>query len=157
MSIAPDETTGEVHDRMKELGANVVLETLKQILGGTVQAIPQDDSNATSAPKIFRDDCRIPWARSCNEVHNFIRGLSPHPGAWTCYGDTELKIFRSRISGETRTEMIPGSVVCTARVLQVVCSDGVITVLELQQQGKRRMPTEAFLQGFQIHTGEVLA
>ena len=53
--------------------------------------------------------------------------------------------------------MIPGSVVCTARVLQVVCSDGLIAVLELQQQGKRRMPTEAFLQGFQIHTGEVLA
>src|SRR5690606_19203869 len=73
MSIGPDETAGEVHDRMMMLGAEAVLETVRRIDAGTVETQPQEDTLATPAPKIFREDCRIPWDRSAAEVHNHVR------------------------------------------------------------------------------------
>jgi len=146
MPIGPEETAGEVHDRMMEIGADVVLETVKLIEAGKAVATPQDESLASPAPKIFKEDCRIPWQKPSLEVHNHIRGLSPHPGAWTTSGDRVLKIYRSRVvegSGD------PGQILDTEGRLVVACGTGAVEVLELQQEGRRRLPADEFLRGFE--------
>ena len=97
MAIDANETTGDVHDRMMMLGADAVLETVRRIVDGTVETTAQNDANATAAPKIFRDDCRIPWDRDSLTVHNHIRGLSPFPGAWTTHEGAVLKVYRSSV------------------------------------------------------------
>lgn len=153
MSIGPNETAGEVHDRMMHLGAEAVLETVRRIDAGTATPQPQDDSLATPAPKIFPDDCRIPWARSAAEVHNHVRGLSPYPGAWTMHGETLLKIYRTRIVAGTGA---PGMVLTADGRLVVACGEGAVEMLEVQQQGRRRMGSADFLNGYALEPGEQL-
>ncbi len=153
MLIGPDETTGEVHDRMMHLGAEAVLETVRLIDAGTVDAQPQDDALATPAPKIFREDARIDWHRPATEVHNHIRGLSPFPGAWTHLGATQLKIYRSRI---VSVEGTAGSIIDAADRLVVGCAEGAVEIVEIQPQGRRRMPASDFLHGYDIHEGDML-
>lgn len=146
MPIGPEETAGEVHDRMMEIGADVVLETVRLIEAGKAVARPQDDSLASPAPKIFKEDCRIPWQKPSVEVHNHIRGLSPHPGAWTTYGDRVFKIYRShRVEGSGS----PGEILDTGGRFVVACGTGAVEVLELQQEGRRRLPAGEFVRGFE--------
>lgn len=154
MPIGPNETAGEVHDRMMDIGAEAVVETVRRIEQGATRARPQDDSRATPAPKIHREDCRIDWDRPAEAVHNQIRGLSPYPGAWTRHGDTLLKIYRTRLVNESPGEGSPGDVVEAAARLLVACGTGAIEILELQQQGKRRLSAEAFLRGYEVGVGE---
>ncbi|GMQ81671.1 MAG: methionyl-tRNA formyltransferase [Rhodothermia bacterium] len=183
MPIHPDETTGDIHDRMMTLGADVVLETTKSILDGTVETTPQDDSLATPAPKIHREDCHIDWDSADTEIHNFIRGLSPYPGAWTHHQGKELKIFRSRLleradcdPGNTApdndapdndapdndapahldAEVAPGTVIRIDGDLYIACGKGAIEIIEIQQEGKRRMAATDFVRGSSIQPGDVL-
>ncbi len=153
MPIGPDETTGEVHDRMKELGAEAVLETVRLIEAGEVHPTPQDDRLATPAPKIFKEDCRIPWEKTAAEVHNHVRGLSPHPGAWTMHGDTLLKIYRTKLA-EGAGE--PGAVLRADDRLVVACGEGAVEITELQRQGHRRLPAPDFLRGYELRVGDRL-
>jgi len=153
MAIGPNETAGEVHDRMMHLGADAVVETVQRIEAGTANPQPQDDTKATPAPKIHREDCGIPWEAPAETVHNFIRGLSPYPGAWTYHESTQLKIYRSRLrsgSGE------PGEVLATDDGLVVGCGTGAVACTEVQQQGKRRMAARDFLNGYPIAPGDRL-
>ena len=153
MSIGPNETAGSVHDRMKELGGDVVVETVRQIEKGTVDPIPQDDSKATPAPKIHDPDCRIPWSRSAEDVHNHIRGLSPYPGAWTLHGDTRLKIYESRRADGSGA---PGDVLSTDEGLLVACGQDAVDIRTLQQPGRRRLSASDFLNGYDLHPGDSL-
>ncbi len=150
MAIGPDETAGEVHDRMMYLGADAVLETVRRIEAGAAVAQPQDDTLATPAPKIFPEDARIPWARPAGAVHNHVRGLSPHPGAWTCHGETLLKVYRTRQAAGAGT---PGTVLEAGPRLLVACGEGAVEVLELQQEGRRRLKAAAFLNGYDLPVG----
>ncbi len=150
MAIGPDETAGEVHDRMMHLGADAVLETVRRIEAGAAVAQPQDDALATPAPKIFPEDARIPWARPAGAVHNHVRGLSPHPGAWTCHGETLLKVYRTRQAAGAGT---PGTVLEAGPRLLVACGEGAVEVLELQQEGRRRLKAAAFLNGYDLPVG----
>lgn len=153
MPIGPDETAGELHDRMMVLGAEVVLETVRRIEAGTAEALPQDDSLATPAPKLFKEDGRIPWEAPASVVHNHIRGLSPIPGAWTHHGDVLLKVYRSqRASGEG----VPGTVLSTEEPLVVACGQGAVALIEVQQEGRRRLAVADFLRGYELHTGDRL-
>ncbi len=153
MPIGPDETTGEVHDRMMQLGADAVLETVRLIERGQAHAAPQDDALATPAPKLFKEDGRIPWEQSAAAVHNHIRGLSPHPGAWTLHAGAPLKVFRSaRAEGAGR----PGEVLAGGPRLVVACGAGAVEALEVQQEGRRRLPAEAFLRGYALPPGTLL-
>lgn len=153
--IGPDETAGELHDRLAELGAHVVVETIRHIEAGTVEARPQDPSRASRAPKLFKDDARIPWAKDAAAVHNHVRGLSPFPAAWTLHGDTTLKIYRARPergSGE------PGEVLeARGEDLIVACGEGAVRVLEVQREGRERMPAERFLRGYDLRPADRLA
>jgi len=153
MSIAPDETAGEVHDRMKELGAEAVVETVRQIEEGTVETQPQDDEKATPAPKIHDEDCEVPWDQSAEDVHNHVRGLSPHPGAWTTHDDTRLKLYRTRPADG---EGAPGEVLVAQEQLLVACGTGAVEVITLQQPGRQRLAANDFLNGYPLHEGEHL-
>lgn len=155
MKIGPNETAGEVHDRMMELGAEAVVETVRMIEAGPVEARPQDDSLATPAPKIHREDCRIAWDRSAQTVHNQIRGLSPYPGAWTRHGGTLIKVYRSRVD-EADSGGNPGVVQQADGRLVVACAKGAVELTEVQQEGKRRMEAEEFLRGYALEPGDVL-
>ncbi len=185
MPIGPEETAGEVHDRMMALGAEAVVETVRRIERGEADAQPQMDAAATSAPKIHHDDCRIAWDRSARTVHDQIRGLSPYPGAWTQHGDTTLKIYRTRLP-ETSTETsskerrspepsaatdrdgfapdgpfapdgaTPGEILRADGRLIVACGSGAVEILELQQQGRRRLPAPDFLNGYALEPGDRL-
>lgn len=154
MSIGLDETAGEVHDRMMMLGAEAVLETVQRIEVGTANPLPQDDTEATPAPKIFKDDCRIPWDQPAITVHNHIRGLSPYPGAWTMHGDTLLKVYRARRATGSGT---PGTILQADTHLVVACGQEAIEVTEIQQQGRRRLLADVFLNGYSLSVGDKLA
>ncbi|MFQ5569012.1 MAG: methionyl-tRNA formyltransferase [Rhodothermales bacterium] len=150
MSIGPDETAGEVHDRMMELGAEAVLETVRRIDDGTVQTQPQDDALATPAPKIFKEDCRIPWEVPARRVHNHVRGLSPFPGAWTMHEGTLIKIYRTRRVAGAGT---PGEVLEAGDRLVIACGEEAVEVLDVQQEGRRRLHAGAFLRGYDLPKG----
>ena len=153
MSIGPDETAGEVHDRMKELGGEAVVETVQQIEAGTVDPTPQDDTQATPAPKIHDDDCKVPWSASGEDVHNHVRGLSPYPGAWTMHGDTRLKLYRTR---RAEGHGLPGEVLRADDRLVVACGANAVEIVELQQPGRQRLPASDFLNGYSLSDGEQL-
>ncbi len=153
MSIGPDETTGDVHDRMMILGADAVLETVRLIESGRVPAVRQDDSAATPAPKVFRRDAAIDWTEPAERVHNRIRGISPHPGAFTIHDGIEIKLLRSRIAD---IEGQPGEVLETEDRLLVACGTGAVEIVELQQEGRRPLSAADFLRGYSLAPGERL-
>jgi methionyl-tRNA formyltransferase len=162
MEIGPDETAGEVHDRMMHLGADAVVETVRRIESGTVETQAQDDAKATPAPKIHTEDCEIPWEKSGEDVHNFIRGLSPYPGAWTTHGSgddaTRLKVYRSaRVDAESVSASgAPGEVLAAGDRLVVACGEGAVELTRLQQPGKQRLPAPDFLNGYPLNEGDRL-
>ena len=155
-----------VYDRLMTMGADMVLETVDSIIAGTVKPIPQAQmltagQEPTPAPKIFKDTCRIDWSRPADALYNHIRGLSPYPAAWTMMKDETgndimtLKLFETSepipfSSGETPK---PGILVYDRKTLRIACGDGWLEVLSLQQSGKKRMDTDAFLRGFIIAPG----
>jgi methionyl-tRNA formyltransferase len=153
--VGPDETTGDLHDRLAEIGAEAVVETVRRLAAGNVQTEPQDDTAASPAPKIFRDDARINWARPATAVHNHVRALSPFPGAWTLLGEETLKVLRTRLAADDPGGE-PGSVSIIDGRLVAACAEGAVEVLEVQREGRRRMDATAFLLGAELPSGSRL-
>ncbi len=162
ISIAADETAGELHDRLMELGAGLVLLTVRQISEGQMEAMVQDhflDSGTclNKAPKIFKGDCRIDWNLDGQKIFNLIRGLSPHPGAFTFLvkekGEQVLcKIFSATFEEKPQTNA-PGSISIDGKEsMEVAVKNGVIRILSIQQEGKRRMDIKDFLAGFSLRS-----
>ena len=155
LGIGPDETAGELHDRLAELGAEVVVETVSHLADGTAESLPQDESRVSYAPKIFKEDAEIDWSRPAQEVHNHVRGLAPYPAAWTMHGDTLLKIYRTCIdkgSGE------PGEVLeAEGECLRIACGKGAVKVMEVQREGRAKLDAEHFLNGYSFHPGDRLS
>jgi methionyl-tRNA formyltransferase len=153
IKIGENETAGEVYKRLMVLGAEVVSETVRCIESGNVVTKQQDESIATPAPKIFKDDCRIDWNKSAKEVHNFIRGLSPYPAAWTMLGETQFKIFRTQVK-ELLLNCPPGSIVIQkGSEIAVYCGSGTVMVNEIQIEGRKRMNITDFLRGYSFEEG----
>lgn len=150
LPIGPNDTTGDVHDRMMHVGAEAVLETVQLIDQDAADARPQDDSLATPAPKVFREEGEVDWSAPSDRVHNLIRGLAPIPGAWTTWTNGELKLHRSRI-GEG--EGAPGEVLLANDRLVVACGSGAVEILSLQAEGRRAMDAEVFLRGSGLSAG----
>ena len=151
MPIGPNETAGDVHDRMMHLGAEAVLDTVRLIEQGEVPTFSQDNSLATKAPKIFKEDCRIDWRKPASFVHNHVRGLSPYPGAWTTHEDGMIKILLSR---PTTGEGKPGEVLMADKSLVIACQEGALEILQIQQQGRKRLQAADFLRGYQLEADE---
>ena len=148
--IGPDMTAGELHDIMQDVGAEAVVETLRMIETGNLAAIGQDDEKATPAPKIFREDCRINWGRDAGDIHNFIRGLSPYPGAYTMWNGEQVKVLRSVLT--KRNDLDPGEVEVQKESLLVGTRSGDLELLQVQREGKRKMNTADFLRGVDPET-----
>ncbi len=153
--ISEEMTAGELHDAMMGVGAAAVVETLRLIESGSVLSVAQDETAATPAPKIFRDDCRIDWDTPSVALHNMIRGLSPHPGAFTSVKGTLLKILRSQ-RAEDQPPLAPGEIQVTAGRLVVGTADRPLELLQIQQEGKRPLETGAFLRGQSFEPGTLL-
>jgi methionyl-tRNA formyltransferase len=149
--IGPDETAGELQDRMKEVGARLLVQTIRGLMDGTLQGKPQLITDLTSiktAPKIFTADCEINWLDPVSKIHNQIRGLSPFPGAFTSFNKKILKIFRSRAEKKDHGQM-PGVMETDGKDwLRFSASDGYIYAEEMQLEGKRRLITADFLRGY---------
>lgn len=162
ISIEETDHAGIVHDKLMYLGARLVVETVDQVLSGDLSAIPQhemaDEHTLRPAPKIFKDTCRIDWAKKGCEVYNFIRGLAPYPAAWTELIDTDGKRTMVKIY-ETAKELAlhdhtPGTIVCDGKLtLKVAVSDGYLVIKSLQIAGKKRMQIDEFLRGFRFVDG----
>lgn len=152
LEIGPDETAGELHDRLMVTGAELTLETVNAIESGnfTLTEQPMNVHPLKGAPRIFRKDCQINWNEPALKVHNLIRGLSPYPGAFssmhTTNGTIEVKIIRSVISS-FEAILLPGESVIRDNRLYIACAGGFIEILQLQPAGKRAMETADFLRG----------
>jgi methionyl-tRNA formyltransferase len=154
VKVDVDETAGELHDALSEVGAEIVLQTVRLIELGKVQPRLQDDSLACPAPKIFKNDCRIDWKKTSQQVHNFVRGLSPHPASWTMHKGKTIKIYRTKI---VEPESTAAGIVLqrTNDFLCVGTGTGAVSILEMQQEGKRRLNIEEFLRGYSVEAGDM--
>lgn len=152
--ISPDENAGALHDRLMELGATTVIETLETIEKGTVNTILQPAEETKTAYKLNKDNCKIDWSKSGKDIHNQIRGLSPYPTAWCEFRDDEnswsVKLYESRFEPFAHQESI-GSVTITKKDLKIAVKDGYIHVLQLQFPGKKQMSTASLLNGITIN------
>jgi methionyl-tRNA formyltransferase len=150
IDIGENETAGEVHDRMMAMGAEVVLESVRLIESGQYTLQPQSQEAATKAPKIYTETCRIDFAQPTEKVHNFIRGLSPYPAAWTMLDGKVLKILRTH-KEITSHQDAPGALQTDhKKTMKYATLDGYVQVLELQMEGRKRMDVAAFLNGYRI-------
>ncbi len=151
LPIFPNDTTGDVHDRMMMAGAELLLSTVRNIRDGAVQATSQEvlinDAPLKEAPKLSKEFARVDWSKTAESLHNFVRGLSPFPTAWTMLGKDAMRIFKSRLTS-TPSELPPGTVRAEGQKLFVTCGDQLeLELLELQMPGKKRMTAQAFLLG----------
>lgn len=152
VKILDDETAGSLHDKLMMSGAALLLQTVNEIAAGQVKTTPQSafKKSLKTAPKIFRDDCRIKWQQKAENVDRFIRGLSPYPGAFTSLNGKSVKIYRSTVVG-LESNKNPGEITAFSDELKVTCGDHyMIRVLELQSEGKQRMDVKEWLKGTNI-------
>jgi methionyl-tRNA formyltransferase len=147
MDILQDDTAGSVHDKMMELGAQAVVETVAAVKNGVDQSYPQDDALACPAPKIFHEDCKINFNQPTSKVYDFIRGLSPYPGAYTYIDELETKIIACMPVFETDGKLT-STVSLNPKSIHLHCTDGFIDVMELKMEGKRQMNIKDFLNGY---------
>jgi len=162
VAIRPDETAGELHDELMLLGNKVVVETIKKIEAGEVDAKTQDTlaegQELKPAPKISKEFCNIDWHQDCQTVYNHIRGLSPYPAAHTQLVSEqderiEMKVFAAEIE-PCKTELPVGSVVTdNKKYLKIALSDGFISLKFVQQAGKKAMAIDDFLRGTRLEGG----
>ena len=159
IEIAENDTVGDLHDRLMIIGASLVVKTVDALANGNVEAIDQEGlidhpEKIKHAPKIFKDDCRIDWTKDVESVRNLIRGLSPYPAAWTeleHQGNGEIltaKIFAA-IRDNSGLPAAPGTLQSDGKkIIRIACSDGWLSVTDIQLSGKKRMKTDELLRGF---------
>ncbi len=155
LAIDPQESAGELHDRLMDLGADLVVETTQAIARGPVPTVSQKHlESGKEAPKLFRETCRIDWNRPARQVFNLIRGLSPYPAAWTeLHHDgsaLQVKIYAAQET-DTPAQGPPGALQAANRTLLVCTADKMLELKILQLEGKKRMPIADLLNGMQLN------
>ena len=156
--IDPDETVVALHDRLAELGAQLLVETVAQIEAGTATRTPQDHDKATLAPMLGRELSPMDFTRTARQLHDQVRGLIPWPAAVTTLGDKRCKVFQTVVP-EEQTHAAPGTVLAAGKEgLAVACGKGTVLRLEeIQPDGGKRMKAADYLRGHPIAVGTVLA
>ena len=155
LEIAPDESAGELAERMSRAGAKLLAETLDRLEAGTISPLPQPEEGVSYAPKIERDEARIDWSQSAAVVANLIRAFDPSPGAFTSRAGRILKLYRPRLEESGGGE--PGEILEFDRAwLTVACGSGAVSLAEVQAEGKRRMTSAEYLRGQPPETREIL-
>ena len=160
LPISEDATAGTMHDELMEIGANLVLKTVRAIEAGDFPQEDQPSNEATlkAAPKIFKEDCEIDWTKSSETIRNFIRGLSPYPAAWTLLDGKVLKLFSTNYVSEesypSENQKVDVGVTTffsdKKTFLYAKTADGFLAIETLQLEGKKRMTTEEFLRGYRF-------
>ncbi|MCB0721720.1 MAG: methionyl-tRNA formyltransferase [Ignavibacteriae bacterium] len=150
--IDEDETAGTLHDKLSFIGKEAVLETVQKIESDSVQVSPQDDTLASPAPKIFKEDCKIDWNLPAEKIYNFTRGLSPYPTAWTTLDGAIMKIYLAGMA-EIQSDGEPGSVQIEGKNIFVNTADKKLEITELQLEGKKRMFAPDFVNGLREKEG----
>ncbi len=163
--IGDKDNVGIVHDKLMIMGAEMVCETVDNIIAGNVVAIPQEelmtDEPLRAAPKIFKETCRLDWNKSVEELYNQVRGLSPYPAAWCEWVAPDGTVSSVKVYTASR-QMRPVNVPCGtiytdgSKVIEVACSNGFLRLEELQLAGKKRLSVSELLRGFRL-TNEYLA
>lgn len=160
VAIAPDEDAGSLYERLMLIGADLCVKTVQDLITGTVVTIPQSsvagDTEPCPAPKIFKEDCRLDWSWPVQKIHNHVRGLAPHPGAWSgfSFGDTagtNIKIYATAIPDKAPA-LHRGIVEMRAGHVYAGCGDGSIELLSVQMPGKKRMDADQWFRG--LRAGE---
>jgi len=161
LAIGPEETAGELHDRMMEVGATLMVRTVDGLISGALVPRPQAaQGHLHAAPKIGPDTCRIGFSATAKEVHDLVRGMSPHPGAWCQWTDTgkapmHFKVLRTKLTNDVVSEPA-GTVRIPHGTLHVACGDRWIEALEVQPEGRKRMSAADFVRGIREQGNVVL-
>jgi len=154
LDIGPNETAGELHDRLAKLGRETMEETLRLLCAGELKPEKQDDALTSYAPMLKKEDGQIDWTQPAAVIHNRVRGLSPWPGAFTCLRGELLKIAKTRVAEGTGQ---PGEVLsANAEGVVIACGQQALTLGALQLPGKKMLPAADFLRGNELRAGETL-
>jgi methionyl-tRNA formyltransferase len=161
VSIGENMNCGELHDVLKNEGAQLLLETINQLSRGGIQALEQETNVSTEAPKIFKKDCEINWNNKSLHIHNQIRGLSPYPAAWCIlYNRKKQEQFQFKLLASELNNQSPKSdskqLILGENGILFPCSDGYIAIQELQAEGKIRMNYKAFIAGNDVSDWELI-
>ncbi|KQW97845.1 methionyl-tRNA formyltransferase [Flavobacterium sp. Root420] len=151
IAIEPEESAGQLHDRLMLLGSETVIDTLKVIENGNVTTtIQKDNEEIKTAYKLNKENCKIDWTKSGAEINNLIRGLSPYPASWCFLKDKEeeqaIKIYEAKLVSEAHSYEV-GSLICSKKEIKVAVQDGFLQLLSLQLPGKKRMQVAELLNG----------
>ena len=160
IAIGENETAGELHDRLMELGAELTFKTVSKIIEGNVVGIPQlelTEGELKPAPKIFKPDCKIDWSKDVQTVHNFVRGLSPYPTAWTILEkEGEQKSFKIFQTEKTEINSTGKQALYSDKDgIFIPCNDYYLKITELQPEGKRRMNFKEFIAGHSVSSFKI--
>ena len=147
--IGPEETAPELSSRMAEAGADLLVRTLAGLCAGTIAPEPQDDTRATPAPVLKKEDGYIDWTRPAQQVHDLIRGFQPWPGAYTSFRGQSLHLWRSRLVPQ-RWNLPPGALIHEHGVFAIGGDGAALELLELQLEGRKKMPAEVFANGHRL-------
>ena len=148
VTINSEDNFETLHDRMSLIGAEIVIQTVNLIASGNYELQQQNDSLASPAPKITKEICLIDWNKPAEEIHNLIRGLSPHPVAYFLHNNKVIKIYKTEIVKDVKLK--PSEFHQTKTELLIGCGKDALRILEIQQEGKKRMNVEEFLRGFRV-------
>ncbi|WP_421938782.1 methionyl-tRNA formyltransferase [Pedobacter sp.] len=150
-AIEHDDTAGDLHDKLMNIGAGLIVKTLDAIASGSVTEQPQPMSDDLKhAPKIFKEDCKIDWNKPAEQIYNLIRGLSPYPTAFTFLNDKTLKLFKAEVEEKEPGIAAGGFLTDGKTYLKFAAKDGFIKLLDIQYEGKKRMLIEDFLRGMRL-------
>ncbi len=154
LPIAPDDTSETLAPKLAEIGANLTVQTLNRLKAGTVAAIPQDNSRATLAPILKKEDGQIDFSRTSAEILNRLRGFQPWPGAYTKFRGKNLQILKAQLANES----VPASEIAAIgnRLLLGCANNTSLEVMELQLEGKKRTPARDFIQGYRPKPSETV-
>ncbi len=144
--IDKNETTGDLYERLKKIGAELLVKSVNEIDNGTFTSIPQDEKKASPAPKLYTEDCRIDFYHSAEKVHNKIRGLSPFPAGWAELDDLKFNIYHSKMNRYDSLE--PGELQIKDGKLIAGCEKGSVILEKVQLEGKRKMSGKDFMNGY---------
>lgn len=148
--IYPDDTAGDLHDRMMWIAAEVIYDSVRDIEQGEVELKEQNETAVSHAPKLNKDNTKIDLGRPGVDIINHIRGLNPYPSAWTVLDDKSTQIYSAEYEKASHQEAL-GTVNTNGKnLLKIACSDGYLIIKELKMSGKKRMKTQVFLNGYQF-------
>lgn len=157
VEILPTDNFEDLHDRMAEVGADLLLETIDGLEAGTIERIVQDDAKATHAPMIFKETGHIDWSMEGQRIIDLMRGMYPGHGAFAVFEEEPLKMFWAEAEAVDYPEAAYGEIVeVTKKDFAVKCGDGILRIKEVQARGGKKMATDAYLRGHAMEVGVLL-